>query len=147
VTENSPFNQQLYEEAIALARLVELAARARKYGSFSERNPTAGKMVTCKFCKKRQRAIDPPCCNANVIPGTEHASAREKGRKNPRLSRNKPPLLEVHDKLLQLERSPDFQEYEGVAGVVEAAITRRKKSKAKKRRQQQKKSRKLNRRK
>jgi hypothetical protein len=74
-------------------------------------------------------------------------SAYAKKRKIPRLSRNRPPLFEIHQKLVECEAKPEYHEYDGVSGVVEAQIVRRKKAVAKKKRDQQKRSRKINRRK
>jgi len=58
------------------AGVAEGVAR-QKYGSYSERNPLLGKMMTCQFChaRRRQFALD-ACCNpvqtAVVSDGPKH---------------------------------------------------------------------------
>jgi hypothetical protein len=129
-----------------IAQRVQQAAELAAQGSFSQRNPLLGKMVRCPSCGQRRRMFQAKsCCSAALKQGTENEHVQVKGRKIPRLTRNNPPLLEVHEKLLQLERTPGFVEYEGIAGVIEAQIKRRKRAKAKTRRNQQNASRRINR--
>lgn len=128
------------KELDQLSGMVDRASYVQKYGSFSQRNPELGKMVTCAICEQRIRQTENHehkylTLSADVV--------HIKGRKNPRLSRNHPPLFEMCSRLKELEnRGID---YEGLSGVVEDEIVRGKKAKAKRIRDQQKKSRKANR--
>lgn len=122
-------------------------AALNRTGSYYQRNPLVGKMRTCPYCRKRSRATE-TCCNPNYKvfnQATEPRSATAKKRKNPRLTRNRPPLFLVHQRLVELEARPDYKEYEGISGIVEAAIIRDKKAKARVRRMQQRQSRQINR--
>jgi hypothetical protein len=147
-----------------LVNAVEKAAQAR-LGSFTQRNPLLGKMMTCRFCKRRRRTnAQEPCCNAKYL--IQHESAPHiKQRKNPRLSRNRPPLFQMRQVLLELEDEPLLigplqDSIEGLKGFhtpqkevrmehlatfVERMIIRTRKQKAKKYRDRQKLSRKVNR--
>lgn len=135
------------QELNALGGLVDRAAYNQKYGSFSARNPLLGKMVNCPKCGRRHRQFESDLCGAGKYLKTNEAEQKIKGRKNPRLSRNRPPFLEIHERLVVMEKDPNFQEYEGISGVVEAQIKRERKAEAKRIRDQQKHSRKQNRRK
>ena len=138
--------QPTRDELVSIA--VQQAALASE-GSFADRNPTLGKMVRCPYCGRRRREQE-VCCSPKYVVTTladVPRSAYAKKRKVPRLSRNRPPLAEIHQRLLEMEAKPEYHEYDGVSGVVEQQIIRRKKSAAKKKRDQQKRSRKINKRK
>lgn len=139
--QNQPTREQL------LDILVQGAAEASE-GSFAARNPTLGKMVRCPHCNRRRREHSDPCCNPvqlvtvkNDVPRSFYA----KKRKIPRLTKHRPPLAEVHQVLVEMERQPGYVEVEGISGIVEARIKRRKRAVAKNRRSQQKRSRRVNR--
>lgn len=131
-----------------LLNLVVQQAAIASEGGFSARNPNLGRMVRCLYCRKRRRERE-ICCNpvqlvtvANDVPRAMFA----KKRKNPRLTKNRPPLAEVHQILLDKESQPDYKEHEGISGIVEAEIMRGRRSRTKKKRLQQRLSRKINRR-
>ncbi len=109
------FQQQTLD---ALQVLVSQAADSR-FGSFSERNPLLGKMVRCPYCRKRRRQnTQIPCCNPNYTvramqtdeDGNETIpiTPKQKGRKNPRLTRHRPPLFLLRQRLLDLEAEGDL---------------------------------------
>jgi hypothetical protein len=60
-------------ELIDIFKDVVRADGAARYGTWAERNPLAGKMKTCLFCKTRRRegmrAVT-PCCNATLAVAT-----------------------------------------------------------------------------
>lgn len=137
---NQPTREQL------LDILVQGAAEASE-GSFAARNPTLGKMVRCPHCNRRRREQE-ICCNPKyrvTNAATMPRSAFAKKRKIPRLSRNRPPLFEIHQRLVEMEAKSEYHEYSGVSGVVEQQIKRRKRAVARKKRHQQKRSRRVNR--
>lgn len=140
-------DQPTREELVgALVQNVALAAD----GSFADRNPVLGRMRKCVYCGQRRRERGPVCCNPKYVvtnAAYEPRSAVAKKRKNPRLTRNRPPFFELHARLVEMESQPGYVEYEGISGIVEAAIKRRRRAKAKIRRDQQRLSRKINRRK
>lgn len=69
----------LEQTRLILTNLVDATAKARLTGSFSERHPMLGKMVTCPFCHKRRRLLsDVPCCNARYAT-TQRAYSDELG--------------------------------------------------------------------
>lgn len=159
--------ENIKQELETLVSAVEKAAIARE-GSFSQRNPLLGPMVRCKFCHARRRQYDfLPCCTAAYSSGPFEAAPAHPKRKNPRLTRNHPPLFEMRQKLLELESEPLLigplqDSIEGLKGFhtpqkevemhhlatfVERMIIREKKQQAKKYRDMQKRSRKINRRK
>lgn len=141
--ENQPTRDQLID-------LVVQQAAFASTGSFSERNPDLGKMRKCPHCGRRRRENGLVCCNPKYIRTNTADVPRSfysKRRKNPRLTRNKPPLFEVHQHLVELESQPGYVEREGISGIVEAQVVARRKAKAKVKRTQQKLSRKVNRRK
>jgi hypothetical protein len=137
-------NEPTREELLGI--IVQQAAIAAE-GSFAQRNPTLGKMKNCPYCGRRRRETE-VCCNPiqlvtvkNDVPRSFYA----KKRKIPRLTKNRPPLFEMHAILLDKERQPGYKEIEGISGIVEAQIMRRRRAKTKVRRDQQRKSRKANR--
>lgn len=152
------------QELEILKLAVEKAAQYR-LGTFSQRNPMLGKMVRCPYCKQRRRQNSPvPCCTAKYYcQGVD--TPKPKGRSNPRLSRNRPPLFLMRQILLQLEEEPLLigplhDKVDGLPGIwtpqkevrmehlatfVEKAIIKEQKAKAKKYRDMQKKSRRMNR--
>lgn len=170
MTENIPKNASADELEILLSA-VKKAADLR-LGTFTERNPLLGKMVRCTYCHKRRRQNSPiPCCTAKY--GTE-AQVKDahliryfigKRRKQPRLSRHRPPMFLLRQRLLELEREPLLigplqDSIEGLPGFwtpqkevepqhlatfVERVIIREQKEKSKKYRDTQKLSRKVNR--
>ena len=108
-------------QAQTLDALQSLIAEAaiRRAGSFSDRNPMLGKMVRCRYCHKRRRQnAQQPCCNPNYIAramqvdedGNETVpmTPKQKGRKNPRLTRHIPPLFLMRQRLLELESEGDL---------------------------------------
>lgn len=126
--------------------IVQGAAEASE-GSFADRNPTLGKMVRCPHCGLRRREQE-VCCNPKYLFTNSASMPRSfyhKKRKIPRLTTVRPPLAEIHQRLVEMEAKPEYHEYDGVSGIVEAQIVRRKKAVAKKKRDQQKRSRKINR--
>ena len=52
---------RLVQEAILVTELVDRKANIQKYGSFSDRNPTIGKMCKCKLCGIRERESEHQC--------------------------------------------------------------------------------------
>jgi len=52
---------RLVQEAILVTELVDRKANIQKYGSFSDRNPTVGKMRKCKLCGIRERESEHQC--------------------------------------------------------------------------------------
>ena len=105
---------RVLQHAASLALAVDKIAALRKYGSYSERNPALGKMIRCPHCRVRRREFGPPCCNTNYLVETSNVQARasfKKKRKNPRLTRRRPPLFLVHQLLLDVERDlrPDLE--------------------------------------
>ena len=142
------FDPNFLRKALYHRGLIDRAAQYTLDGSFSQRNPMLGPMKRCPFCHVRRHVNSPtPCCNAKFTVPAEGTprSLFAKQRKNPRLSRKKPPMFLIHHRLVELEATPGYVEYDGIAGVVEAKIIREKKQKIKKRRQQQRQSRKMNR--
>lgn len=139
---DQPTRDQLIELAVQQAALAAT-------GSFSERNPNLGKMVRCPFCGRRRRQnAERACCNPTYLQTNKAEIPRSfyaKKRKNPRLTRNRPPLFEMHQILLDKERQTGYKEYEGISGIVEAQIKRRKRAKAVKKTQRRRLSRTLNR--
>lgn len=142
-------NDNINRELDTLGNLVDRAADLRISGTYLQRNPDLGRMVRCPFCSVRRRQNQVvPCCNTQyltVTKNTEPRSQYTKKRKNPRLSRNHPPFFDLHQRLLEMERSPGYVEYEGLSQIVEAAIISERKEKARIKRNQQKYSRKQNR--
>lgn len=174
-------NQELKQQLETLISAVGIAAEGRS-GSYAQRNPLRGKMVRCPQChtRRRQRS-EIPCCSAKyqttamqvdedgneTIPMTPKA----KGRKNPRLTRKRPPLFLMRQRLLDLEANPELvgplqDSVEGqvngktakwghtpqkevapqhLAAFVEKVILRDKKLSAKRKKKQQKESRRINR--
>ena len=154
---------------------VQSAAQAATTGSYAQRNPNLGRMVRCPHCRLRRREQE-ACCSAKYLitnSGDVPRSFYAKKRKIPRLSRNRPPLFEVHDRLVQIERCSKCEhcgqskedhidwkyctpgnftqifmcrEQEGISGIVEAQIKQKRKARAAKKRSQQRQSRKINRR-
>lgn len=147
-----------------LSSAIERSAEAR-LGTFTQRNLLLGKMVRCPFCRmRRRRNAQESCCSARYL--VQHESVPHiKRRKNPRLSRNRPPLFQMRQVLLELEAEPlligplqdSIQGLKGfhtpqqevkmehLATFVERVIIRARKQKAKKYRDKQKLSRKINR--
>jgi hypothetical protein len=137
---NQPTRDQLVDI------LVQQAAIAST-GTFSQRNPILGKMIRCPYCEQRRRQNE-TCCNPEYIATVKNDVPRSfyaKKRQIPRLSRNRPPLLLIHQCLVELESQPGYVEQEGISGIVEAQIKRERKSAARIKRKQQRKSRKINR--
>lgn len=112
--------QQTYEKQTlsSLQAGVAYAASARE-GSVVERNPLLGKMVMCPYCRHRRRVnVQETCCNPKYIiramqtdeDGNETIpmTPKAKGRKNPRLTRNRPPLFLMRQRLLDLESNPEM---------------------------------------
>jgi hypothetical protein len=111
--------QSIYQQQ-TLASLqagVAKAAEARS-GTYSERNPLLGKMVTCPYCRHRvrQNAQAPHCNPKLIVPAIDinadgneiPAQPKIKGRKNPRLTRHRPPLFLMPQILLDLESEPEL---------------------------------------
>lgn len=93
--------QNFVKEALLFNSILDRTAERLRTGSFSERNPTLGKMQTCKLCRIRERSHQ---CTAKIRKGTEvEGVAPHPKRKNPRLTRNRPPLLHVHQLLVEIE--------------------------------------------
>lgn len=139
---NQPTREQLIELAV-------LKAAEAATGSFSQRNPMLGKMVRCPYCSRRRRQNEEQCCNPTYkIVNTAEVSRAvvAKKRKNPRLSRHRPPLFEIHQRLVEMKAQPGFVEREGLSGIVEAQVVRKRTARSKKRRDQQRLSRRINRR-
>jgi hypothetical protein len=99
---------------------VQRASEAVKFGSWSERNPLAGKMKTCPHCKTRRRegvATVLPCCNASVKPFKEAktplglmrqvmgAAAFNRKRKHPHRSAKK---LQINEWRLKFEADEEL---------------------------------------
>ena len=60
--DHSIFQKDLSDLSAALKQGLE----TQVFGSFAERNPALGKMITCPFCKTRRRqAAETPCCNVS----------------------------------------------------------------------------------
>lgn len=160
-----PSEKQNTDELLDILRLAVDRAAESRYGSFTQRNPLVGKMVRCPHCRVRRRQ-NQSCCNAKYQKaGEDQFIPTQRGRKNPRLTRNRPPLFEMRQRLLELEANPDLigpmqDSIEGLEGFwtpqaevpmqhlatfVERAILRRKRLSAKRKRQIQKLSRRINR--
>lgn len=93
--------QNFVKEALLFNSIVDRTAERMRTGSFSERNPTLGKMQTCKLCRIRERSHQ---CTAVVRKGTESEGvAPHPKHKNPRLTRKRPPLFLVHQLLVEIE--------------------------------------------
>lgn len=138
-------NQPTREQLVQL--VVQQAALAAE-GSFSQRNPTLGKMVKCPFCGRRRRQDQLVCCNPKYIAtnlADQPRSSVSKHRKNPRLSRHRPPLFLVHQLLVEKESQENYVEIEGISGIVEAQVMRGRRARTKQKRDQQKLSRRINR--
>jgi hypothetical protein len=118
--ENVDKSQGIYLQQTlhGLADMVAEAARSRE-GSFSQRNPMLGKMVRCPHCHRRRRqSQQDSCCNPNYMAramqvdedGNETVpmTPKQKGRKNPRLTRHIPPLFLMRQRLLELESEGDL---------------------------------------
>jgi len=155
----------IVQELEILKLAVEKAAQNR-LGTFAQRNPMLGRMIRCPHCKQRRRQNSAlPCCNAQyMFEGIEGNPPTPK-RKNPRLTRHRPPLFLMRQILLELEREPLLiqplhDKVDGLEGIwtpqkelrmehlatfVEKAIIKEQKAKAKKYRDMQKESRKVNR--
>lgn len=166
--------EQVKKDLLVLSSAVDKAAESR-VGTFSERNPILGRMVTCPFCRRRRRAKAlTPCCNARYVVESKSFIPKIKARRNPRLTRHRPPLFLLRQLLLEVENSPApmmtasvlQDDYEGqvhgpdskwghtpqetikmehLASFMEKVVIRKLKQKAKKKRDQQKRSRKINR--
>jgi hypothetical protein len=57
-------------DLLGIRKYVMQASEAAKYGSWSERNPLAGKMKTCPHCHRRVREgirMVIPCCTASLV--------------------------------------------------------------------------------
>ena len=52
---------RLVQEAQMVIELIDRKAAIQKYGSFSDRNPTIGKMRKCKLCGIRERESEHQC--------------------------------------------------------------------------------------
>lgn len=129
-----------------LGGMVDQAAYLRKYGSFSQRNPSLGKMINCPLCELRHRQTEQNCCNTTYLKTVKRTEPRfSHVRKNPRLKKNNPPDFLTHQLLTEMERNPNFVDFEGVSGIVMASIIRKRKAMAKRIRDQQKRGRKANR--
>lgn len=181
-----PGQINIQQELETLVSAVDFAAKAR-LGTFSQRNPMLGKMARCPHCKTRRRQnAELPCCTAILSTkylskvlsdGTREERERPeitadiprsdfaKKRKNPRLTRHRPPLFQMRQTLLDLEAEPlligplqdSVEGLEGfhtpqkevqpqhLAAFVEKVILRKLRQVAKKKRSQQKLSRKINR--
>jgi hypothetical protein len=101
-------NEQTFNPQEMLGRVVDRAAELVQYGSFSQRNPTLGKMVRCPFCRTRKRRHE-ACCNAKYVAGTmTNVMPKPKGRSVPRLTRKNPPLFQMRQILLDIERNPEI---------------------------------------
>jgi hypothetical protein len=150
------FSPQEQKELDLLNAVISRGVQIIESGSFSQRNPLLGKMVTCPLCRRRKRQFDPlPCCSSRLLTpadgveiGKKYAEPSEKvrpaiRRKNPRLTRNNPPFFLIHQRLVELEK--EGVNYDGLSGIVEAQIVRARKEAARKRRNQQKLSRRINR--
>lgn len=93
--------QNFVKEALLFTSLVDRKAETMRTGSFSERNPTLGKMKTCPYCRVRERGHQ---CTAKIKKGTTSIGvAPHPKRKNPRLTRMRPPLFLVHQLLVEIE--------------------------------------------
>ncbi len=122
-------------DLLSLGGDVQKAAEAAKYGSWSTRNPLAGKMTRCPHCRTRMREGArqvSPCCTSNVVkelkaakPGTLAAlkqmfdSQSFAGkRKHPHRSEKK---LQINEWRLKFEQSEALMkqaqtEMRGLAG-------------------------------
>lgn len=157
------------QELETLVSAVDKAAQAR-LGSYSQRNPLAGKMVRCPHCRQRKRQNE-TCCIPKYTQKTDSYIPKQRGRKNPRLTRHRPPLFLMRQRLLELEANPELigplqdraegqvhgknstwghtpqkqVKMEHLAAFVERFILRELKLSAKRKRKQQKESRRINR--
>lgn len=131
-----------------MAQVVDRVAYLRKYGSYSSRNPALGKMVRCLYCRVRRREAE-KCCSAEYRVENSGRFPHVRKRKNPRLSKKRPPLFRMYQLLVDIEndRRPDLENVrkEHLPGYVEKLITDEVKDKKRKVRKQQKISRKKNR--
>jgi hypothetical protein len=144
-------NRALHHAAI-LAREVDRVAHLRSYGSFADRNPVLGKMTRCPHCRTRRREFAPKCCSFEYVVENSNTVARSfyaRKRKNPRLTRKRPPFFLIHQLLVEIEqdRRPELENVrkEHLAGYVEAVIAAQIKERKRRARNQQKRSRRANR--
>src|SRR5258707_6700153 len=93
---------RILQHAALMAKAVDRVALLRKYGSFSARNPALGKMVRCPHCRVRRRAVE-VCCNAEYVVENSGGPRPVRKRKNPRLTRKRPPLFRVYQLLVDIE--------------------------------------------
>lgn len=123
----------LSKETAALAAVVDEAAKRTLVGSFAERNPLLGKMTNCKVCSGRHR-VNLPCVNAKWIRLCEPnpasgltptprqvlgASFFARKRKNPRLTKGRPPMFELRHILLDWESEPHLTKARRAQGEIE----------------------------
>lgn len=139
--------QNFVKEALLFNSILDRTADRLKHGSFSERNPTLGKMQTCKLCRIRERSHQ---CTAVIRKGTEaEGVAPHPKRKNPRLTRNRPPLFLVRQLLVEIEagKHPELENVpqQHMARYIEKKVKDWRREAAHAKRDQQKLSRKINR--
>lgn len=138
-------SQNFIKEALLFSSIVDRTAKTMRYGSFSERNPTLGKMKTCPYCRIRERSHQ---CTAVVKKPCEGVAPHPK-RINPRLTRNRPPLFLVHQLLVEIEagKRPELENVpqQHMAQYIEKKVKDWRREAAHKKRDQQKLSRRINR--
>jgi hypothetical protein len=102
----------------AMAQAASEASRRTLVASFADRNPMLGKMVTCPYCRRRERQ-NVHACNAKINFPTTDSKSLAKGRKNPRLTRNFPPLFLIRQILLDWESEPHLSKARAAQAMLE----------------------------
>lgn len=60
--ELSEVKQHFQKEHVDFGEVAKEIERRKLFGSFSDRRPDLGKMITCPFCRRRRRQFEDPCC-------------------------------------------------------------------------------------
>lgn len=66
---------RLVQEALLVDQLVQKAAETQKHGSFAARNPAAGKMKTCPYCRIRERNHQ---CTAKILSPVSNSKSEKR---------------------------------------------------------------------
>jgi hypothetical protein len=75
-----------------------------QYGSYSERHPTLGRMLTCPLCHRRRRQMpDAPCCTSTYLVTHDSWAGRDMRRKLRHRRHSNELLHQVHDMGIALQ--------------------------------------------
>ena len=104
---SKPEGQFPAKELETLVAAVDITAKRRIYGSFSQRNPHLGKMVTCIHCHTRHREHgEIPCCTATLVHANENTVPRSAFARRRRNAHHSQRTLVVHQLYLKLLPEP-----------------------------------------